>query len=296
MARTVRMFGLQRALETVLLTGRTYGSRKALEAGLVDEVVSSEDELWPAALAWIKANPEASKPWDQPGFTIPGGAPDSPKVAAVLPVMPAVLRKHTAARRPRPSSTCWPRRLRAHRSTSTLRSTSRRAIARGPICSQISHNIIKSSFFDMQRIRKGAGRPEGYPAHQASKVSVIGAGMMGAAIAFVCAKAGIEVVLKDVSQEGAERGKGYAAKVLDKQVSSGRVSEEQRDAILARILPTDDMTRTQGSDLVIEAVFENPDLKRSVFAELEGHVDANAVLGSNTSTLPITDLATGVSH
>ena len=154
--------------------------------------------------------------------------------------------------------------------------------------------MIQAFFFDMQAVSGDRGRPEGLEPFRARKVVVLGAGMMGAAIAYVCAKAGIEVVLKDVSLEAAERGKSYSAGLLEKAVSRGRSTQEKADELLARITPTDDPAAAAGADLVIEAVFEDPAVKAQVFAEIEPHLAPDALLGSNTSTLPITELAEGV--
>ena len=125
---------------------------------------------------------------------------------------------------------------------------------------------------------------------------MLGAGMMGAAIAYVCAKAGIEVVLKDVSQDAADKGKAYSQTLVEKAIAKGRSTQEKGDALLARITPTDDASKAQDADLVIEAVFEDPAVKAQVFAEIEPHLAEGALLGSNTSTLPITGLAEGVSR
>src|SRR5204863_10077976 len=139
-------------------------------------------------------------------------------------------------------------------------------------------------------------RPEGAEPWAASKVVVLGAGMMGAAIGYVCAKSGIEVVLKDVELEAAQRGKAYSEKLVAKGIERGKVSQEKGDALLARIVATDKAEDAAGADLVIEAVFEDPKVKAEVFAEIEPHLAPGALLGSNTSTLPITGLAEGVSR
>jgi 3-hydroxyacyl-CoA dehydrogenase/enoyl-CoA hydratase/3-hydroxybutyryl-CoA epimerase len=156
--------------------------------------------------------------------------------------------------------------------------------------------MIKAFFFDLQHINSGGSRPEGYPKHTAHKVAVLGAGMMGAAIAYVCARAGLGVVLKDVSAEAAAKGKGYSEKLLVKAVSRGKMTQEAANAVLARINPAAEPSDVAGVDLVIEAVFESPELKKKVFAEIEPYVAPDAVLASNTSTLPITGLAEGVSR
>ncbi|MET9972560.1 3-hydroxyacyl-CoA dehydrogenase family protein, partial [Streptomyces sp. NPDC006356] len=161
---------------------------------------------------------------------------------------------------------------------------------------QVAKNMMQAFFYDMQHIGSGGSRPAGYPPHSARKVGVIGAGMMGAGIAYSCARGGLRVVLKDVSYDAARRGREYSEKLLAKAVARGRTSREEADEILARITPTDDSSDLAGCDLVIEAVFEDPALKHRVFGEIEDAVAPGAVLGSNTSTLPITALAEGVSR
>ena len=161
-------------------------------------------------------------------------------------------------------------------------------------CGQTSKNMIQALFFDMQAVNSGAGRPKGVEKRPVRKVAVLGAGMMGAGIAYACAKAGIEVVLKDVSVEAAERGKAYSEGLLNKAIARGRSTEAKRDDLLARITPTSDASDLAGCDAVIEAVFENTELKHKVFKEIEGVVAPDALLCSNTSTLPIGVLAEGV--
>ncbi len=160
----------------------------------------------------------------------------------------------------------------------------------------VAKNMISTLFFDMNAANGLRGRAEQAERWKATKAVVLGAGMMGAAIAYVCAKAGIEVVLKDVSQEAADRGKAYSEKLVAKGVERGRVTQEKGDALLARITATTDPAAAAGADLVIEAVFEDPKVKAQVFAEIEPHLAPDALLGSNTSSLPITELAEGVSR
>jgi 3-hydroxyacyl-CoA dehydrogenase/enoyl-CoA hydratase/3-hydroxybutyryl-CoA epimerase len=159
---------------------------------------------------------------------------------------------------------------------------------------QVSKNMIQAFFFDLQAINAGKSRPDGYEKTQFSKVAVLGAGMMGAGIAYVCAKAGIDVVLKDVEQAAADKGKAYSEAIEAKALSRGKTTQEKSDALLARIHPTADAKDVEGADLVVEAVFESESLKQKVFQEIEDLVAPTALLGSNTSTLPITSLATGV--
>ncbi|OWY80395.1 3-hydroxyacyl-CoA dehydrogenase NAD-binding domain-containing protein [Rhodococcus sp. BUPNP1] len=293
--RTVRLLGIQTALLSVLLQGNKYNAVKAKEIGLVHEVVGSVEELVPAAKEWIKANPEGGvQPWDVKGYKIPGGTPSSPAFAANLPAFPANLRKQIKGA-PMPA----PRAIMAAAvegsqvdfdNASTIESRYFVELATG----QVAKNMIQAFFFDMQSINSGASRPKDVPKREIKKIGVLGAGMMGAGIAYVSAKAGYEVVLKDVTLEAAERGKNYSEKIETKALSRGKTTEEKSKALLDRITPTADPADFAGVDFVIEAVFENTELKHKVFQEIEDIVDPDALLGSNTSTLPITGLATGV--
>src|SRR4051812_32033598 len=288
--RTVRMLGIVDALMQLLLQGQRLKPAKAKELGVVDEVVGSVDELVPAAKAWIKANPEASQPWDAKGYKIPGGTPSNPKLAQNLPAFPANLRKQLkGANYPAPKAIMAVAVEGAQVDFDNALEIEGRYfvdLAKG----QVAKNMIQAFFFDMQAVNNRP-RPEGTEPWSATKVVVLGAGMMGAAIAYVCAKAGIEVVLKDVSQEAADRGKQYSEKLVAKGVERGKVSQEKGDALLARITATDKPEAAEGADLVIEAVFEDPKVKAQVFGEIEPFLAEGALLGSNTSTLPITELA-----
>jgi len=293
--RTVRLLGIQSALLNVLLQGQRHKPRKALELGLVHEVVDTVEELIPAAKAWIKANPEGGvQPWDVKGHKIPGGSPSTPSFAANLPAFAANLRKQIkGANMPAPRAILAAAIEGAQVDVDTALQVETRYfinLATG----QVSKNMTKAFFFDLQTINSGGSRPDGFEKHTTRKVGVLGAGMMGAAIAYVSAKAGIDVVLKDVSQEAAEKGKGYAAKIEEKALSRGKTTKERSEELLARIKPTADPADFAGVDFVIEAVFESVELKHKVFGEIESVVNADAVLGSNTSTLPITTLAEGV--
>ncbi|WP_037361166.1 3-hydroxyacyl-CoA dehydrogenase NAD-binding domain-containing protein [Amycolatopsis orientalis] len=293
--RTVRLLGIQSALLNVLLQGQRMKPRKALEVGLVHEVVDTVEELVPAAKAWIKANPEGGvQPWDVKGYKIPGGTPSNPSFAANLPAFPANLRKQLkGAPMPAPRAILAAAIEGSQVDFDTAITVETRYFVSLAI-GQVSKNMTKAFFFDLQTINSGGSRPDGFEKYTAKKVGVLGAGMMGAAIAYVSAKAGIDVVLKDVSLEAAEKGKGYAVKLEEKALSRGKTTQEKSDALLARIKPTADPADFAGVDFVIEAVFESVELKHKVFGEIENIVNADAVLGSNTSTLPITTLAEGV--
>ncbi|QDE71791.1 MULTISPECIES: 3-hydroxyacyl-CoA dehydrogenase NAD-binding domain-containing protein [Myxococcus] len=292
--RTVRMLGIVDALMKVLLQGQRYRPQEAKEAGLVHEVVDSVEALLPAAKAWVKANPTAQQPWDQKGYKIPGGTPSSPGLAANLPAFPANLRKQLkGANMPAPRAIMATAVESTQVDVDTAFTVESRYFTE-LVTGQVAKNMIQAFFFDMQHINSGGGRPKDYPQHTAKKVGVLGAGMMGAGIAYVCAKAGIDVVLKDVSLASAEKGKEYSVKLVEKAIQKGKSTKEKGDALLARITPTADAAALKGCDLVIEAVFEDVKLKHQVFQEVQDVVAPDAVLGSNTSTLPISVLAEGV--
>jgi 3-hydroxyacyl-CoA dehydrogenase / enoyl-CoA hydratase / 3-hydroxybutyryl-CoA epimerase len=294
--RTVRMLGIVDALMQLLMQGQRLRPAKAKELGILDEIVPTPEELVPAAKAWIAANPEAQQPWDVKGYKIPGGTPSNPKLAQNLPAFPANLRKQLkGANYPAPHHIMAAAVEGAQVDFETAIEIEGRYFV-DLLTGQVSKNMIQAFFFDLQQVNGDRDRPEGIEPFRAQKAVVLGAGMMGAAIAYVCAKAGIEVVLKDVSQEAAERGKGYSQGLVEKAIARGRSTQEQADELLGRITPTDDPAAGAGADLVIEAVFEDPAVKAQVFAEIEPHLAPDALLGSNTSTLPITDLAEGVSR
>ncbi|WP_432995440.1 3-hydroxyacyl-CoA dehydrogenase NAD-binding domain-containing protein [Dactylosporangium sp. CA-233914] len=274
--RTVRMLGITEALTQVLLKGQRHRPAKALQVGLVHSIAPA-GELIDRAREWIAANPDAVQPWDVAGFKIPGGTPSNPKFAANLPAFPATLRKELKGA-PYPA----PRNILCAAVEGAQVDLANAFVIEGRYfvelaTGQIAKNMIKAFFFDLQ-----AANSRGASNVTFKKVAVLGAGMMGAAIAYVCAKAGLDVVLKDVTLQAARQGKSYAE------------SRRHDQALLDRITPTAEVADLAGADLVIEAVFEDPGLKHKVFAEVENVVAPDALLCSNTSTLPISMLADGV--
>ncbi|WP_262848204.1 3-hydroxyacyl-CoA dehydrogenase NAD-binding domain-containing protein [Mumia quercus] len=291
--RTVRMLGLQKALSEVILSGARLTPAKALELGIVDDLVASPSELLPRARAWIEANPDATQPWDRKGFRIPGGGPSSPSIASTLPAMTALLRKQLkGAPMPAPRAALAAAVEGAYVDVDTATRIETRYLV-SLTSGQVAKNMIHT-FFAKQHVDAGASRPSSEPPSTCRKLGVVGAGMMGAGIAYVAAKAGIEVVLKDTDLEAARRGKGYAEKLEAKALARAKTTPAAVEALLSRITPTDSYDDFEGVDLVVEAVFESVPVKQQVFAELEPVVLPDALLGSNTSTLPITTLAEGV--
>jgi 3-hydroxyacyl-CoA dehydrogenase/enoyl-CoA hydratase/3-hydroxybutyryl-CoA epimerase len=294
--RSVRLLGIMDALMKVLVQGTRYKPTDAVEVGLVHELAATPEEMLEKARAWIKANPESVQPWDDKGYRMPGGAPSNPKVGGMLPALPGNLRKQLkGAPMPAPHHILCAAVEGATVDFDTALAIEGRYfvnLAKG----QTAKNMIQAFWFDLNSINAGGSRPDGFEKRNAQKVAVLGAGMMGAGIAYVSARNGMEVVLKDVSLEAAEKGKAYSAKLLGKAVERGKMTQDRADEILARITPTDDYAQLAGCDLVVEAVFEKVSLKHDVFGDTEQVVAPDALLGSNTSTLPITILADGVAR
>lgn len=292
--RTVRLMGIADALLKVLLQGTQYTPRRALENGLVHEVAATPEEMIEKARAFIDAHPESQQPWDKPGYRIPGGTPANPKFAANLPAFPANLKKQlNGAPYPAPRNILAAAVEGSQVDFETALTIEARYFTE-LVTGQTAKNMIQAFFFDLQAVNSGANRPKGIEHRKVRKVAVLGAGMMGAGIAYSCARAGIDVVLKDVSDEAAAKGKSYSEKLCEKAVKRGRTTQEKANALLARITPTADPRALAGCDAVIEAVFEDPSLKHKVFQEIQHVVDGDALLCSNTSTLPISLLAEGV--
>ncbi|WP_067480285.1 3-hydroxyacyl-CoA dehydrogenase NAD-binding domain-containing protein [Actinomadura hibisca] len=287
LVRTVRLLGLQEALP-LLLQGTALRPEQALAKGIADELA---DDPVAAARAWIASGPEAVQPWDRPGHQIPGGTP-GPDNYQLLAVVPAMLQKETHGAFPAQ------RRIQAAAVESlavdfdtALRIELEYFVEL--LTGQTAKNMIGTLWFQLNALNGGASRPD-VPPSPTRRLGVLGAGMMGAGIAYVAARAGIDVVLKDVSAEAAERGRDRYRALLDRRVEKGRMTPEERTGILDRIRPTGDAADLAGCDLVVEAVFEDRDLKNAVLAEAAAAVGPGAVLASNTSTLPITSLAEAV--
>lgn len=290
--RMVRLLGIEKALP-YLAEGKKVRPDQALKAGLIHDIAKDRDELLAKARAFIAANPTAMQPWDVKGYKIPGGTPSTPAVAQMLAIAPSVLRDKTKGCFPAPEKIMCAAVEGAQVDFDTAQLIEARYFTE-LTTGQVAKNMIGTFWFQLNEINAGSSRPKGPARHETKKVGVLGAGMMGAGIAYVSAAAGIEVVLKDVSIEAAEKGKAYSAGLLDKKVARGHMSAEKRDAFLARIKPTVDDADFDGCDLIIEAVFENRELKGKVTAAAEAAARPDAVIASNTSTLPITGLATAV--
>ncbi|SIS54612.1 3-hydroxyacyl-CoA dehydrogenase NAD-binding domain-containing protein [Phaeovulum vinaykumarii] len=269
-----------------LLEGKLLDPKSAVSAQLIDELA---DDPVAAAAEWVLSNPDIVKPWDRKGWKLPGGAPYTPggfmtfvgasamvsgKTAGVYPAAKALLGAvYEGALVPFDTAL----RIEARAFVSVLMEPSSAA-------------MIRTLFINKEALEKGARRPD-VPPSTLTRLGVLGAGMMGAGIAQVAAQAGLDVVLIDATAEAAERGKAGIAKAFDKSVSRGKMTPEKRDAILARITATADYAALAGAELVVEAVFEDPAVKADVTARAEAVLAPDAIFATNTSTLPISDLA-----
>ena len=287
--RVPRLIGIQKSFE-LITQGKELSAAKAKEMGLVTDLASSRDELIAKSKAWCLANPKAAAPWDVKGFRIPGGDSKSPAVVQVLAIAPAMANAKAHGNYPALThimSCLFEGCLLDFDAGSQVESRYFAAC----VVSQVSKNMINTLWFQLNAIKKGQSRPKGLPEGKVKKVGILGAGMMGAGIAYVSAKVGIDVVLLDTAIENAEKGKAYSQALLDKAISRGRSTAEKRDALLARIQPTTSYADLSGCDLVIEAVFEDRDIKAACTRQTEAVIATDAIFASNTSTLPITGLS-----
>jgi len=288
--RLVRMLGLMGAAP-FLLEGRTPAPGKAKSAGLIDAVVAPDD-LLSAARDWLgqATEKDAVKPWDQRGFKIPGGAPYTREGFEMF--LGGIVMTHGKSQGAYPA----PKALLSAVYEGALVDfdTAIRVEARwftSLLMNPSSEAMIRSLFINKQALEKGAVRPADVPDMRVRKLGILGAGMMGAGIGFVAARAGIEVVLIDRDQASAQKGRATIEGILDEGVKRRKVTAEQSGEILARVLATPDYAALDGCDLIVEAVFEDPGLKAKVTALAEAHLAESAIFATNTSTLPITELA-----
>jgi 3-hydroxyacyl-CoA dehydrogenase/enoyl-CoA hydratase/3-hydroxybutyryl-CoA epimerase len=290
--RLTRLIGVQAAM-TAMSAGSSWRPNDAKGAGVVHEVVAKGAEV-EAAKAWIKAQVAAGgkavQPWDAKDFKLPGGGPYHPAGIQNFLVGNAMVRKQSYGN--------YPAVMNLMKAVyegvqvpmdAALRIETRYFIK--TLMTPQAQGMIRSLFLSKQELDKGAVRPVGVPASDPRKVAVIGAGMMGAGIAYVQALAGIETVLIDRDQESADKGKAHVEELLKKRLSRGQIDQAKYDALLASVTATTDYDLIKGSDLVIEAVFENREIKADVTKRAEAQLAPGAVFGSNTSTLPITGLA-----
>ncbi len=287
--RLGRMIGPKKALD-LLLSGRSVGPQEALELKIVDEVVPA-DQLIDAAKAWLATKPSETRAWDEKGFFMPEmRGMIVPEVAMGYSIGVANVAGKSGYNFPAPAAilSCVFEGLQLPFDKAL--SVESKYFAK-LLTDPVARNIIRTTFISKQAAEKGARRPADVPKSKVSKVGILGAGMMGAGIALVTAKAGIDVVLLDRDTATAEKGKAYSEKVFGKQISRGKMTQDKADATLARITPTDDFALLDGCDLIVEAVFEDIGIKAETTKKAEAVIPSSAVFATNTSTLPISELA-----
>lgn len=286
--RVARLMQTGDALQ-MMFKGEQVKALPARSSGLVHAVAPRAD-IVQNAKDWLKANPTATAPWDQKGFKLPSNKVYSPAGMQIWPPANAIYRRETNDNYPA-----------ARAILSAVYEGLQLPIDLGLkvesryfamiLRTKEAASMIRSLFVSMQELNKGARRPADVPASKLKKVGIVGAGFMGAGIAYVSAQNGLEVVLVDRDQEAADKGKAYSHKLVSDQIMKGRAKTADRDALLGRITATADYAALKGCDLIVEAVFEDPKVKAEVIAKVEAAVGPKTIFGSNTSTLPITGLA-----
>jgi 3-hydroxyacyl-CoA dehydrogenase / enoyl-CoA hydratase / 3-hydroxybutyryl-CoA epimerase len=287
--KMTRLLGLMGA-QPYLLEGKLMRPAEAFELGVVHGLAANAEQLRAMALEWIAVNPDAVQPWDRKDYKMPGGTPSNPKVAQGLAVAPAVLRQKTRGLYPAVETALAVMVEGAQVDYDTATRIESRALAR-IMTGQNAKNMITAFFFNLNAIKSGQSRPGAFAKSKPQKVGILGAGMMGAGIAYANAARGIACVLKDVSIEKAAAGKEYTRKLTGKQIARGKMDAARQARLLGLIEPVADVQAFKGCDLIIEAVFEQRALKAAVTREAEPMLAPGGVFASNTSTLPITGLA-----
>lgn len=286
--RVARLMQTGDALQ-MMFKGDQIKALPARNMGLVHAVVP-RDQLVAAAKEWLKANPQAKQPWEDPKFKLPSNKVHSPAGMQIWPPANAIYRRETNDNYPAARAILSAVYEGLQLPMDLALRVESRYFAK-ILRTKEAASMIRSLFVSMQELNKGARRPADVPASKLRRVGVIGAGFMGAGIAYVTANAGIEVVLVDRDVEAAEKGKAYSHKLVSDQIMKGRAKTADRDALLARIKASADYADLKGCDLIVEAVFEDPKVKAEVIAKVEAVVGPKTIFGSNTSTLPITGLA-----
>ena len=287
--RLMRLVGMQKALE-LMTQGTKLTTQAAHQLGIIDAVVTDKTSLIEQAKQWIHEHPTAQQPWDAKGFKIPQGNALTPQNAQMLSIAPAMANQKSHGNYPAIThilSCVFEGSLVDIDTGLALESRYFAACA----MSQVSKNMIGTLWHQLNSINKGQSRPKSIPPYQTKKVGVLGAGMMGAGIAYVSAKAGIDVVLLDTTMENADKGKMYSENLLDKAIAKGRSNDSKKQSLLDKIQTTTDYADLADCDLVIEAVFEDRDIKAKCTQQTEAVTASDAIFASNTSTLPITGLA-----
>ena len=287
--RLMWLLGIEKAYH-VVCDGHYYTPKEALAAGVIDDLAENAMDMMEKAREWLLANKSYSRPWDTVGETIPDGSVRNPKVGATIRRLTAEQYKRNRHLNPSFEAIL-----------STLVEGSRVDFETAckiqdryatQVClTNEAKNMTKALWYDYRFIKYGGNRPKGFGKFRPRKVGIVGAGLMGSGIAYACARAGLTVVLKDISRSVAEKGKNYTADKLKQAVENKEITEGEVKEILSRILATEKVEEFANCDIIIEAVFENQQLKSKIIKEAEGYLDQYCIVASNTSSIPITKLA-----
>ncbi len=289
--RLARLIGLPSAV-AYILQSKLFSPQQAKEAGIISAVYADLESLKAAAVEWIQKNPQPVQAWDNKNYRIPQGGLVSPVGYQTMAGAIGNLRKQTHGNYPGATYALSA----IHDALSLPIDRALEVEARyflRALYSKEAKNLIRTGFFAINEAKKGKNKPANQPSLAVQTLGILGAGMMGAGIAYVSAQAGISVILKDISTEAAEKGKDYSRKLLAERVGKGKMSQSAADEILNRISCTADIAPLAAADMIIEAVFENYDLKMQLIREIEPLLQEGKIFASNTSTLPITALAKG---
>lgn len=287
--RLPRLIGLQGA-GMMIMSGKPSNPQAALAQGVVHELAPA-DQVVAKAKAWVKANPKAAAPWDKKGFKFPGGAGSmDPRSVPLYMGASTMALRQSKGNYPAIQailSCLYEGSMLPIDTALRVESKYFTKLLSGPN----AKNMIRTLFVNKQAAEKGAARPEGVPKSDLKKVGVLGGGLMGSGITHVTVKGGMDVIVLDRTIEDAQKAVAYSQKIVDKAVKRGKMTQEKADAFMARITPTDNYDDLKDVDLIIEAVFERPDVKADVIKKTEAVIGDDVIFASNTSTLPITGLA-----
>ena len=287
--RSIRLLGLEAALP-FLMEGKQVNPDTAKKVGFIDDTVETLEELFTKAKQYILTNSEVCQPWDKKGYKIPGGTARHPKIAQMLAIAPAILRKKTQGNYPAPEailSAAVEGSLVDFETASRIESRYFVELVTG----KVAKNMINAFWFQLNKIKSGSSRPKDIPYIETNKLGVLGSGLMGHGITYVAALNGIEVVMVDSTIENAQKGLDKIKTILETGIRIGLISENKKNEVLGLITTTDEYGKLDGCDLIIEAVFEDRDLKGKVTGLAEQVMDSGGVFASNTSTIPISRLA-----
>lgn len=290
--RLMWLLGIERAYP-LLLEGRRYSPQEALKVGIIDDLAEDETDLIRKAKAWLRSAPTTYRPWDLPDGEIPGGTAADPLLGHRIRLLTARLSANTNDLYPAKRAIIDLLAEGSKVDFNTAYRLDSRYYAE-VATSKVAKNMISTFWFDKQAVRgEGLGRPKGFGKFRPRRVGIIGAGQMGSGIAFLCLRNGLEVILKDVSQPIADRGREYVVEKIEEYIERGTFQPEEREELLSRIKTTNSSADFVDCDLVVEAVFENKSIKLKAIREAEDQLDEYAIFATNTISIPISELGEG---